>query len=170
MNSIINLAETGLGITGIRNLGMIGIEPFLTKYKDYFNGRVLDYGCGEQPYKDLVSGKYVPYDDGYHAKRKGKTFPKYSGHFDTVLLTQVIQFLPRLGKVISSFDTDHLVITFPVNWYIVQREDLFRYTPNGLKYILRKCGFKTIVSENLSHIKFKDITFPLQHGIIAEKK
>ncbi len=61
---------------------------FLLAHRDHLSGRVLDYGAGSQPYKELVTGQYVPYETSkvhpaIYAERPG-------GQFDAVLATYVL--------------------------------------------------------------------------------
>lgn len=107
-------------MSSLRDLERRSIRSFVQGAADggYLSGRVLDYGCGKQPYRDIVEavgGEYHGYDRkdfagnvseedigflgdpcvaGYpmHARREdGKGFA--SQKWDAVLCTQVVQYL-----------------------------------------------------------------------------
>ncbi len=66
----------------------------------YFDRRVLDYGCGFQPYRKIVEhrgGNYTAYDRGFLPSNQsgdvGPDDPDWPREWDTVLCTQVIQFV-----------------------------------------------------------------------------
>jgi hypothetical protein len=105
----------------LRGIEHASIRAFVQKAADlgYLSGRVLDYGCGKQPYRDIVEaagGTYFGFDlpwlpanvsdeivepglDMSTALRDGYDTAFYSwaiehGYFDAVLCTQVIQYVP----------------------------------------------------------------------------
>lgn len=155
--------------TTIREVEHKSIRDFVEKHKQYLQGRVLDFGAGKpgtcrepQPYKDLVSGEYVPYDIGD---------PSPHGMFDAALCTQVIQYLP------FSFDWNrlqgrlrlggHLVLTGPTNWEEVEDTDLFRFTRAGIRRLLVSAGFTILICESRAEINLGGAKFSLGYGVVA---
>lgn len=137
----------------------------------YLSGRVLDYGCGQQPYRDIVEaagGEYHGYDNvHWPANVSGKDVGEHptivmvrEGRFSAVLMTQVIQYIPMedlMGGMTQGgyhhFWTpikdwsDVLVMTYPTNWPEVEPEDLHRFTKAGMERLLSESGFEIIRHE-----------------------
>jgi SAM-dependent methyltransferase len=129
----------------IRDMERCSILAFLTEHHQYFRGRVLDYGCGAQPYRKLIehlpSTEYIPWDrhnggwqDSQHSPYDDP-FHVDTPKFSTVLCTQVLQYVPdpislicRLGFLLHP--RGHLILTYPTNWDEVPND---RYgEPRGL--------------------------------------
>lgn len=152
----------------IRVIERNSIRVFLQRNKQYLTGRVLDYGCGipgkciqPQPYKDLITGDYVPYDRGY---------PEPTGHFDAVLLTQVIQFIPDLLRFLSdvAVSSKYLVATYPTHWEEIERDDLWRLTKCGMEALLIKAGFKVLIHERRWSLPYEDFELAGGYAVVAE--
>lgn len=167
-------------MTSIRELERASIEKFLRDHADCFVGRVLDMGCGLQPYRDLVEeqgAEYVPYD---RAEFPGSTVVMDVGEdpragleeFDAIICTQVIQyldpakqyydesnptaFLSWLGSLLVPNGQSTLLMTGPTNWPIVEEQDYWRPTPNGIKRMLRATAwFNEIVVEPRAEVEFQ---------------
>ena len=120
----------------------------------YLSGRVLDYGCGKQPYREIVEaagGTYTGYDD---PKLPGSVATEYHGDWsvteiDAILCTQVLQYIPRPGKLLLEFKQmlppdGFLVMTYPTNWPEVELEDLWRTTKAGMEIMLVETGYRII--------------------------
>lgn len=135
-----------------------GIETFIRSCAaEHFAGkRVLDYGSGRQPYRAIVEeagGEYTPYDapsyPGSVAERDttGETFGRT---YDTILCTQVLQFVerPRLflielrGRFLRPTEGPvALVMTYTTHWPEIEPGDLYRYTARGMERMLTDAGF-----------------------------
>lgn len=113
-------------VTDLRTIERDSIRSFVQSAADegYLSGRVLDYGCGKQPYRDIVAaagGEYYGFDlpwlpanvsgeivwppglDGAVASRDGHetalhSWARANGYFDAVLCTQVIQYVPLVRE------------------------------------------------------------------------
>lgn len=125
-------------------------------------GRVLDYGSGRQPYRNLLEAggcEYAPYDSprfpasvAVEDDSEGLSRERY----DAVLCTQVIQYTPSPERLIAFLHGllklgGWLVMTGPTNWPIVEQEDLWRFTPQGVAVLLSRARFRNIeVSERAS--------------------
>jgi len=134
-----------------RNIGDIGSR---------LNGKVLDVGCGSQPYKNKINHtEYVSleYDTPENrASKKADFF--YDGHhfpfpdnvFDSVLATQVFEhvfnpqaFMKELNRVLKP--GGKLLLTVPFVWdEHEQPYDFARYSSFGIASILKTNGFRIL--------------------------
>jgi hypothetical protein len=174
----------------IRELERESIRGFVRAVADqgvFSDKIVLDYGCGKQPYRDLVvagGGRYFGYDhpdfpastvdeevgDRTHAEGKGK--------WPVILCNQVIQYqqnpaafltlLHMLLKTTGAYK-GALVISWPTNWPEVEKEDLFRFTMAGMANLLYFVGFSEVHVTPRAYFDADGSTFYLGHGAIAWK-
>lgn len=153
-----------------------------------FRGEVLDYGSGKQPYRLIVEGgggaDYRPYDRIDHpasvvTTSVGDDYPLVAtggkGRWDVILCTQVLQYVPRPHDVINGFwwslkPGGHVVITAPTNWPIVERDDLQRFTLDGLMRMLDSAGFVDVEGEYRASIAFEGEKWPLGVGVMGRKR
>ena len=156
----------------IRELERKSIRDFVGRNRQYLTGRVLDFGAGKlgtcrepQPYRDLVSGEYWPYD-------LGDDVP--TGKFDAVLCTQVVQYVPDVPRLISSFwsylkDGGYLVMTYPTNWDEVEASDLHRFTKSGMERMISDMYLTIVSHERRAEIDLGGFKFPLGYGVVARR-
>lgn len=145
-------------MSDLREIERASIRAFVQNAADqgYLSGKVLDYGCGQQPYRPIVEaagGVYHGYDSpGFPASVAPQTFSHLgavSGDlhaFDTVLCTQVIQYAEDPGEMLVSILEElalggTLVMTGPTNWPEVEQEDFWRFTQAGIRRLLTSSGF-----------------------------
>lgn len=140
------------------------------------HGAVLDFGCGNQPYKDIVRGSYVGYN---RAAFPGTPFrtdlgPEYplSTGWQAILCTQMLQYVPDVPDLLDAFylalvPSGELVLTFATNWPEIEPEDLHRFTRSGMERLLKHAGFSVLVSEPIGVIEASDFVLPLGGGIVA---
>jgi SAM-dependent methyltransferase len=121
-------------------------------------GRILDAGCGTQPYRQLlthadhVGGLEAGRAREYAGKRidvlyDGVHFPFADASFDGVVCNQVLEhvfmpepFLQELRRVLVPGGT--LVLSVPFAWPEHEQPwDSRRYTSFGLRDLLARCGF-----------------------------
>jgi Methyltransferase domain len=155
----------------------------LTAAEGYLSGRVLDYGCGKQPYRDIVKaagGEYVPFDRASHGGNVsgvdiGDLEGEEEGAFTAILCNQVFQyvwpeefygeFFDFLEWLIA--DEGVLVATYPVNWPEVESADLHRFTKVGIERLLTGKGF-TIIRHDFRHgFQHEGVSFTCGYGVIA---
>lgn len=125
----------------------------------HFNGRILDFGCGEKPYESLFKVQsYVGVDIEVsgHASEKKKadfyfrdtTLPFANAEFDGALSTEVFQSVPDPGAMLLELARvlkpgAPLLITYPYGWEEVEMPyDMARYTSVGLNRFLHAAGFE----------------------------
>jgi SAM-dependent methyltransferase len=165
----------------VRDLERASIREFVASCAPLLIGNVLDYGCGKQPYRDIVEeagGRYVGYDRAdYPANVSGQNIGpdvlNVLDDFDAILCTQVAQYwtdprhtLKLLRRILDL--RGYLVITFPTNWDEVEPDDLFRYTATGMRYLLEhEAGFTVERVERRAEISLGGFRFPLGYGIVA---
>lgn len=149
----------------------------------FLSGHVLDYGCGKQPYRNIIEnhgGTYDGYDDvSFPANVSGVDVYVEDGQlpyddYDAVLCTQVVQYVPDVHdflRVLRSYIFKRkglLILTYPTNWPEVEQEDLHRFTKAGMAFLIAGAGL-TILLHKWRH-GFKSQTgesFAAGYGVIA---
>lgn len=152
---------TGWNNDTIRELERNSIRAFVESCSEHLTGRVLDYGCGLSPYKEIVEeagGEYVGFDrEDFPANVSRSDVGEYTFPYQTVLCTQVVQYLPAASmlRLLSVWAIDlastryadgpvlggHLILTGPTTWPLVEPEDLCRFTPAGARALCEEAGF-----------------------------
>lgn len=164
----------------IRHLERNSIQQFLETCGPYLKGRVLDFGCGDQRYRNLVEsfeGKYHPYDraENLGSATKGKDIGPgrpLGLKWDTILCTQVLQFIPDPPDLLHEMrnailDHGYLVLTYATCWVEQEEGDLFRFTKSGMEYLLATAGFEVVRHEGRGLIDVGGFEFTLGGGVVA---
>lgn len=156
----------------IRDAYESAIRRFMEAHSGLLTGRVLDFGAGKpgtcrvpQPYRDLVSGEYLPFD-------KGDEMP--AAPFDAVMANQVLQYLPDPVSQLRSFARDlkpggHFVATYATNWAEAEQTDLWRITKAGMERALRLIGISVLHHDLMLEIDLNGFKFPLGYGIVGRR-
>lgn len=157
------------------------------------SGKVLDYGCGLQPYRELIEshgGEYVGYDRPWFPAHVGPSpslgpLPEevWWRYWDAVVCTQVVQYIPLdrygsdpSGSLQSTFremktnlmvNSGHLVMTYPTHWPEVEREDLHRFTKTGMELLLLEAGFEIVEHLPRHSSVLSGETFVHGYGVVA---
>lgn len=137
----------------------------LQKNLPYFQGQLLDIGCGKMPYKDYILNhskvkKYVGldiedaliYDENIQPDFTwdGITMPFDDHSFDCAFGTEVLEHCPEPEIVLKEV---HRILkpggvfffTVPFLWNLHETPfDEYRYTPFSLERHLKNSGFKDI--------------------------
>lgn len=154
------------------------IWVFVQRVSDagYFKGSVLDYGCGQQPYRSFVErggGEYTGYDRPHFGGSvvSDPVGPDVAGGpaYDTILCTQVLQYVVYPRDLLRWFHVhaDTLVMTYPTNWPEVEVADLHRFTKAGMEDMLARVGFDVVVHERRAEARAYDNVFALGYGVVA---
>lgn len=167
----------------LRDIERESIRAFLQEQSPFFAGaRVLDYGCGDQPYRGLIEeagGTYVGYDSPEFSAHVASDKPKLTDDpfwndetFDVVVCTQVIQYLPIPRVLLSNLrdltaSSGVLFMTGPTNWPIVEMGDLWRFTVQGVLHLLKETGWTQRHVARRGDVKFEGETWPLGWQAIA---
>lgn len=142
-----------------------GLRDAIISLAKHLNGRLLDVGCGSQPYRRYFQElDYVGLDIDTEANRQagvadyfydGSHFPFADGAFDSVLCNQVLEhvfnpqeFLAEIGRVLRP--GGRLLLTVPFVWdEHEQPYDFARYTTFGLRHMFEQQGFRWVEHRKL---------------------
>ena len=133
----------------------------------YAQGKLLDIGCGEKPYKNMIKpyvSEHIGLDhkNTLHDKSEIDLFgtayniPAENNSFDTILCTAVLEHLEEPDKAIKEANRvlkkkGYAVYTVPLFWHLHEEpRDFYRYTKYGLKYLFEKNGFEIVKLKPLS--------------------
>jgi glycosyltransferase involved in cell wall biosynthesis len=135
------------------------IKESLSKNLKNLNGKLLDVGAGDQPYKDFIINfskisEYCPLDLENNDRYKkcentwdGKVMPFSSNTFDSAIATEVLEHCPDPNKTISEIfrvlkPGGFFFFTVPFIWPLHDvPHDEYRYTPFSLRRLLKEVGF-----------------------------
>jgi len=140
------------------------IYESLIKYKNSLSGLLLDVGCGQMPYKELLISsptkitKYVGLDilnSSIHGNTPDLTWvngriPLLDQSVDSAICTEVLEHCPDPASVLQEIyrvlrPGGNLFLTVPFLWPLHEVPfDEYRYTPFSLKRHLADCSFSNI--------------------------
>ena len=155
------------------------IREFVQRAADdgHLAGAVLDYGCGKQPYRELIERtcQYAGYDrtqfgGNVSGRNIGKTLIREGG-WDAVLSTQVIQYVHRPEDWLSDIAAmlrpgGHLILTYPGAWPVL-RDHLWSFTQAGMEYLLEDAGLDVVRHEVRAAIPFDGFSIVTGYGVVA---
>lgn len=164
--------------TGIRVPDRASIRAFVEKHKDRLaTGRVLDFGCGKQPYRDLVAGEYVGFDRAAYPSNVsevdyGPDNPLHRSRWDAILCNQVTQYHPDVRYLIQLFrgalvKGGALVMTYATCWAEVEPADHWRFTKTGMETLFTDAKFTIADHELRLAIDCKGFVIPIGYGVLA---
>lgn len=123
------------------------------------SGRLLDLGCGRQPYRTLFEpsadaivgtdrdrGRYVGVDTGPDVLSNAEHLPFRDGVFGTVLSNQMLEHVRRPQRVVCEAARvlrpgGRLILTAPHIWSVHEvPDDYYRFTPYGLRHLAEEAG------------------------------
>jgi len=146
----------------LSKLENLSVRESITRVREFLKDRVLDLGCGEQPYASIVKEKASEYFGMDVMVRDTKrpdvcadslSLP-FKGHsFDTVLCTQVLEHVKdpfilfhQVSRVLK--DAGCLILTAPQAWPLHEEPyDFFRYTKYGLTELAESNSLRVIKLE-----------------------
>lgn len=141
-----------------------GLLEGVRLHRGHLTGRLLDFGCGSKPYKNLLTvEEYVGIDfdnpghdhtaeqiDVYY---DGTGLPFPDGSFDSALATEVLEHVFEPDHVLRELHRvmkpgGKLLVTLPFVWHEHELPyDAARYTQGGLRHLLERNGFEVLVLE-----------------------
>jgi SAM-dependent methyltransferase len=125
--------------------------------------KLLDYGCGNKPYRRLFTTKFAEYigadlpgnpDAEIIIGPEGQV-PAPDGSFDCVLSTEVMEhtndprfYLQEVHRLVKPGGS--LVLSVPAIWvYHPDPIDHWRWTIAGLQYEIRRAGFEIVLLQSV---------------------
>ena len=133
----------------------------IAKLAPNIQGRILDVGCGQKPYRHLFTsptyiGVEVQQEGHDHTNEQvdffydGKRLPFDDATFDSIITSEVLEHVFEPDEFLQEIHRNlkpggKLLLTAPFVWdEHEQPYDYARYTSFGLKHLLQKNGFKVI--------------------------
>lgn len=154
------LQKIGYSLYAIRSSLLVAIESVKPRIK----GVVVDLGCGEMPYKELLMEdgnitQYIGIDwqpTEYHNQVKpdiywdGKTIPLPDNHADWFILTEFLEhyfdtqsILKEIHRVLKPGGC--IYFTVPCIWPLHETpHDEYRFTPFSLEKHFKSAGFNKV--------------------------
>jgi SAM-dependent methyltransferase len=129
--------------------------------KKYAKGKLLDIGCGNKPYLDIIDpivNEYIGCDIVQSSDNKADILcdatkiPLPGASFDTIISTQTIEHIAEPQYLINESyrllkNGGYLVISGPMYWPLHEEPyDFFRFTKHGFRYLLKNAGY-TVIEE-----------------------
>jgi SAM-dependent methyltransferase len=148
-----------------------GLYKGIVENRNYMTGRMMDFGCGRKPYKNLFNvEEYIGVDievSGHSHKNEnidiyydGKSLPFKNDEFDSIFSSEVLEhiFIPdiilnELNRVLKT--GGYLLLTVPFVWDEHEIPyDFGRYSSFGIKFLLEKHSFEIIkISKSSNYIE-----------------
>jgi len=125
----------------------------------FAGGRLLDVGCGNKPYLEILGPcvrSYIGVDpDAQHSQpdvvAQVLDLPFEAATFDTVLTTQVLEHVPQPDRMLQEISRvlkpgGHLILTAPQYWRLHEiPHDYYRFTRYGLGHLVTACGLTPLL-------------------------
>ena len=148
-----------------------GLLRGIRRYASRLEGRLLDFGCGSKPYRELFAVReYVGVDmeqTGHaHLKHErltidvfydGKTLPFTDGHFDSVFSSEVFEHVFNLEEMLIEINRvlrpgAMALFTVPFVWNEHEVPyDFGRYSAFGITHLLQRKGFEVLELHKTTH-------------------
>lgn len=137
-----------------------GLNAAVTKFSaDYIkpNMTVIDFGCGAKPYRSLFPQNcdYIGIDVVANpfadlVVKPGQPVPLSTASVDLIISTQVVYLIPEYSDYLREChrllkSEGKMLITTHGTWtyHPASGGDYYRFTQDGLRYVLSKVGFQT---------------------------
>jgi SAM-dependent methyltransferase len=138
-----------------------GLKDGISFYAPQMKGKMMDFGCGSKPYRNLFDvEEYVGvdyYNEGHpHDNEQidvfydGKKIPLPNDYFDSVLSSEVFEHIFNLEEILREINRvmkkgGKLLVTCPFVWNEHEEpNDYARYTQFALKDIFARNGFEVV--------------------------
>lgn len=144
------------------------LDRELSRYaRAFFNGRLLDIGCGSKPYREMLAPYVeehvgIDHEETAHDKTQidlyGSAYhlPVNDSSFDSALCTAVLEHLEEPEVALREClrvlrPGGYAVYTVPFIWHLHEEpRDFYRFSKYGLKYLFEKVGFQIVEIKPLS--------------------
>ena len=138
----------------------------IVRYAPKLSGRLLDFGCGAKPYRELFSAaSYVGcdvYKSGHdHTGEQidaffdGRHLPFADQSFDSIFASEVLEHVFEPDAVLNELSRvlrpgGRMLLTVPFVWHEHEEPyDFARYTAFGLAALVQRAGFRVIEQSRL---------------------
>ncbi len=140
------------------------IYKWIKNNSNHINLKVLDFGCGEKPYKSILNFDeyiWVDFKNSWHDNTQnevdffwdGKTLPFKDEEFDSIITTEVFEHIFNIDEVLIELNRVlkkwwKIVATIP--FVIHEHEipyDFARYTSFWIQSLFEKHWFKVLKNE-----------------------
>ncbi len=145
-----------------------GLYKGIKRLAPRLDGKLLDFGCGRKPYRNLFNVKeYIGLDievSGHDHKESeidvfydGKVIPFDDNTFDSVFCSEVLEHVFNLDDVLKEINRvmkvkGQLLVTIPFAWGEHEQPfDFARYTSFAAKDIFERNGFDVIEINKSNH-------------------
>ena len=143
-----------------------GLYNGIKEYSVNLKGKLLDFGCGSKPYRNLFAcDEYVGVDlesSGHNHEKEdidfyynGKSLPFDDNTFDSIFTSEVFEHIFNLKEILNELKRvlkpgGKILITVPLTWDEHEAPfDFGRYTTFGIKHILEESGFEILKQSKL---------------------
>ncbi len=161
----------------------------ISQHAPRLEGRLLDIGCGQQPYRglfeqvtfyvgvDLPGGQLPGVTTEVYAS--GLALPFETASFDSVLCSEVLEHVAEPARLLAEAARvirpgGRLLLSVPWLWPVhAAPHDYYRYTPYGLRYLLEQNGFEVEKLEKTSGLVAviaQRLATGLAYGLGAERQ
>jgi SAM-dependent methyltransferase len=142
-----------------------GLADAMKAYAPSLKGRLLDVGCGTEPYRELFTvSAYIGLDIDSPVSRQrniadyfydGEKFPFENASFDSVLCNEVLEhvfnpdeFIREIARILKP--GGKILLTVPFVWDEHEQPfDYARYSSFGLRALLEKQGLNVMQQSKL---------------------
>jgi SAM-dependent methyltransferase len=155
--------RTAATLRGLFDLQFGSVSNDVSKFLQTVTGRLLDVGCGDQPFRHLVPDgvEYTGIDRaetlGSFEYRNSETryftgdrWPVPNEGYDALICTEVLEHVPDPAAFLSEAHRClvpggriFLTVPFAARWHYIPH-DYWRYTPSCLDRLLAANGFERI--------------------------
>ncbi|MDP1726208.1 MAG: class I SAM-dependent methyltransferase [Bacteroidota bacterium] len=138
------------------------VDGLIKAIEKFANGKILDIGCGNKPYKDIFAHTIEAYigcdiiqssNNCVDVLCEATKIPLPDNSFETVFSTQTIEHVGDFQDMVNEAyrlckPSGHFIVSGPMYWPLHEEPyDFHRFTKHGFAHSLQKAGF-TVVEIN----------------------
>jgi SAM-dependent methyltransferase len=156
-------SRAAAALRGLFDLQFGSISSDVSRFLPTATGRLLDVGCGDQPFRHLVPAgvDYTGIDRGETINNfeysnsetryfTGDRWPVQDEDYDTLICTEVLEHVPDPASFLAEAHRClvpggrlFLTVPFAARWHYIPH-DYWRYTPSCLNRLLTTHGFEQV--------------------------